>query len=573
MRRREVFVVIIVFLFGCAVRAVNAAGSEKSQLSITLDGDSLIIAISGNSGESKSISIFKDQLNQIDTGHELMIHNELYIGDDKIIIDGVEYAPETIDEMLISRRECSSMTFKAKLPDTYRDEEMPCKVIKVSRADNNNRIGFSGLTVSRGEEIYGDVVALTGDIKVFGKVYGDVVSLLGNVFMYDSSYAEGDVVAPLGQVITEGQYKIKGKLRSKDRENKRHIANLNLSARFNRVEGFTPLINIGVGDSKKELPKIDFSVGYGLALKRWNIDIGFKQNFGSKSPFYMGGNLYRGAFTADKWYFSEADNTVAGLFFKEDFHDFYMRKGGRLSIGREFRKNGFVQAEYTAQTNSYLTKHTNSAIFGGRKKFRENYSTILADPAALASLNGELRMLGLRFGWDSRIADEKASSHRGQHVEMTLETTGDGLLGDIGGDFSYNIAEINLSHYQPVTPKQYVGFRLRGGLSNQQLPLDRRFFLGGVGSLRGYDFKEFEGNRYFLANVDYYWQLSNYFSMSLFTDLGQAGFSKKRFERNGLKSDVGLGFQMAGIVRIDMAQRLDNISRSPVITGRIETAF
>ncbi|NLI15443.1 MAG: hypothetical protein GX409_04070, partial [candidate division Zixibacteria bacterium] len=61
MRRREVFVVIIVFLFGCAVRAVNAAGSEKSQLSITLDGDSLIIAISGNSGESKSISIFKDQ--------------------------------------------------------------------------------------------------------------------------------------------------------------------------------------------------------------------------------------------------------------------------------------------------------------------------------------------------------------------------------------------------------------------------------------------------------------------------------------------------------------------------------
>ncbi len=573
MKRNMVYIGAAIFIFVAAFGLVNAAGNEKNSLLITLDGDSIILTISGDSGENKSVSLFKNQLIQNTTGDGLIIQNELYIGDDKIVIDGIEYTTETINEMLISRRDQSGMTFRAKLPDKYRNEETSRKVIKIDRSNDDNRIGFSGLTISKGDVIYGDVVALTGDVKVFGKVYGDIVSVLGDVFMYDSSYADGDVVAPFGNVITEGQFKIKGKLSSKDKENKRHTANVDISARFNRVEGFTPLMNFSVRDSKHELPKIDFNIGYGFALKRWNVDFKFKQNIGIGGPFYLGGNIYRGAFTPDKWYFSEADNTVAGLFFKEDYHDFYMRKGGRLLAGREFWKNGFVQAEFTAQANNPLTKHTNSAIFGGHKKFRENYSTVIADSAAFAGLKGDLRMIGLHFGWDSRINSEEASYHRGQYFDLTFETAGDGSLGDIGGDYSYDIAEIGVLHYQPITPKQYVGFRLRGGLSNQQLPLDRRFFLGGVGSLRGYDFKEFEGNRYFLANIDYYWKFSDDFSLALFTDLGQAGFSKKQFEKNGLKSDIGVGLLLTEVIRIDIAQRLDKISKSPVITGRIETTF
>lgn len=573
MQRNTGYVFAIMFVLVTTCGLVKAAGNEKNSLLITLDGDSIILTISGDSGENKTVSLLKDQLMQSTTGDGLMIQNELYIGDDKIIIDGTEFTAEAIDKMLITRQNQSGMTFKAILPDTYRNNDNPRKVIKIDRSNDHNRIGFSGLTISKGEVIYGDVVALNGDVKVFGKVYGDVVSVLGNVFMYDSSFADGDVVAPFGNIITEGQFNIRGKLSSKDEEDKRHSANISISARFNRVEGFTPLMNFAIRDSKHELPKIDFNFGYGLALKRWNVDLGFKQNIGFGGPFYFGGNIYRGAFTPDKWYFSEADNTIAGLFFKEDYHDFYMRKGGRLLAGREFWKKGFIQAEFTAQANSPLTKHANSAIFGGHKKFRENYSTVISDSIALEGLKGDLRMLGLHFGWDSRIANERTSYHHGQYFDLTLETAGNGSLGDIGGDFSYDIAEMSVLHYQPITPKQYIGFRLRGGLSNQQLPLDRRFFLGGVGSLRGYDFKEFEGNRYFLANIDYYWRFSDDFSLALFTDLGQAGFSKKQFEKNGLKSDVGVGMLLFDAIRIDVAQRLDDISESPVITGRIETTF
>lgn len=572
MRKSINYTAVISIMLLAAVGIVNAAANDSNSLLITVDGDSIILTIAGNSGQNKSISFYKDQLNQDTIGDGLMIQNELYIGDDKIVIDGTEFSSDAINKMLISRSDQSPITLSAKLPDTY-DFETHRKTIKIDRSDSNNRIGFSGITITGDEVVHGDVVALTGDIKIFGKVYGNIVSVLGNVFMYDGSYADGDVVAPFGTVITDGQYKIRGKLSTSDNQCKRHTANVNISARFNRVEGFTPLLNISVRDSKEELPKIDFNAGYGFALKRWNLDFGFKQNIGFGGPFYFGGNIYRGAYTPDKWYFSETDNTVAGLFFKEDYHDFYMRKGGRLFMGREFWKNGFVQAEYTIQANSPLTKHTNKAIFGGHKNFRENYSTVTDDSVALAGLKGDLRMLGLHLGWDSRIKSEEPSYHRGQYFDLTLETSGDGSLGDIGGDFSYDITSMTFQHYQQLNPRQYIGFRLIGGLSNQRLPLDRRFFLGGVGSLRGYDFKEFEGNRFFLTNIDYYWEFSNDFAMALFTDLGQIGFSQNQFQKSGLKSDIGVGLYLLDAFRLDIAQRLDDTSEKPVVTARIETTF
>jgi hypothetical protein len=576
MKSKLVLISLNLIALMAIISMAHAAGSDKSSLEVMVDGDSIILSISGDHGQNKSVNLLKDRVVTNPGGDGITIENELYIGDDKIVIDGVEFTTEDIDDMQISREDNKSvMTLRAKLPDTYEDSETPRKVIKIDRKSGKDRVSFSGLTVTEGEVVHGDAVAITGDVKVFGRVHGDIISVLGSVFMYDGSLADGDVVAPFGKVITEGKYEIRGKQSSKDEEHKRHTATVDLSARFNRVEGFTPLMNMSIRDSKHELPKVDFNIGYGLALKRWNIDFGFKQNIGINGPFYFGGKIYQGAFTPDKWYFSETDNTVAGLFFKEDYHDFYKRKGGRLFMGREFWKNGFAQAEYTAQANSPLTRHTNKAIFGGHKNFRENYSTVFADSAAWAGLKGDLRMVGLHLGWDSRDKDinEVPSYHRGQYFDLTLETAGDGSLGNIGGDFSYDIAEMAIQHYQPVTPRQFVGFRLLGGLSNQELPLDRRFFLGGVGSLRGYEFKEFEGNRYFLANIDYYWEFSDDFAMALFTDLGQAGFSKTQFEQNGLKSDIGVGLLLFDAFRLDIAQRLDDTGKKPIMTGRIETTF
>jgi hypothetical protein len=567
----------LMMLIGCLTllilytQPVQASDAENKSLQVIVNNDSIIISIENDQGQGKSISLATPAFADTATSGGLMIKNELYIDNDKIIIDGEEFTSADIQKMMISRYDGRNVTFRAGLPGETCAALGTRRVIKIDRSDSKDKLGFSGLVIAKNEEIRGDAVAITGDIKVFGKVDGDIISVLGNIFMYDGSYAGGDVASPFGKVITEGDYRIKGTLSSLDKKPNPCKTNVDVSARFNRVEGFTPMMDIRFRDFEHQLPDVDFGLSYGFAIKNWNVDFGFKQNIGIGGPFYLGGKYYSGVYTPDQWYFTQTENTIAGLFFKEDYYDFYRRKGGQVFLGREFWEKGFAQAEFTAQANSPLKKYAISGIFGGHKKFRDNYSTILPDSSAILGLKGDLRMIGLHFGWDSR--DKKYSYHHGQYLSLSLQTTGKSLIGKLGGDFSYDILEAEIQHYQPITNRQFLGVRLRGGLSNQQIPLDRWFSLGGMGTLRGYDFKEFVGNRYFLTNIDYYWEFSEDFAMAVFADLGQTGFGKRQFERSGLKSDLGIGVIVGDAIRLDIAQRLDDTGRSPILTVRCEETF
>ena len=91
--------------------------------------------------------------------------------------------------------------------------------------------------------------------------------------------------------------------------------------------------------------------------------------------------------------------------------------------------------------------------------------------------------------------------------------------------------------------------------------------------MRGYEFKEFAGNRMLLVNLDYYWKFSEDFTMAVFADFGQAGFGKREFAGMGMKPGIGVGFQFEDFLRLNLAQRLDDTDRSPVVSARTEMRF
>lgn len=575
-RKYYLVVILVLFLFSIAFSASSEKNAEGS-IEIIVKDDSVTVSLRGYNGILKTVTFEKGELfieKDSDKRHDLAhlhIENELIIDGDRIVIDGVEFSSEEIENLFFSSKIRSGFSLKAKF---FHDDYELCrkKVVNVEKHCKDDRFSFGELTIHVDEVVYGDVVSIVGDVRVYGEVLGDIVSVFGDVEMYDGSFAGGDVVAPFGRVLTFGDLEIKGELLPKEKLHEGdHKTDFDMSGRFNRVEGFTLLSGIHYSEADHELPDIDIDVGYAFGLKRWDFDIGFRQQFGNKWAFYIGGNLYQGAFTPDLWRFTQHENTIAGLFFKEDFHDFYYRKGVKAYAGQQLGKYSFFQVEYTAQANDVLAKRTNKAIFGGKKHFRENYSTMLFDSLALLSIKGDLRLIGVRFSWDSR--DDNIQPHSGQYLELAWETAGDGIIGDIGGDFSYDIVEATISHYQPLTPRQYLGFRLKGGYSDQQLPLDRWFFLGGVGSLRGYDYKEYTGNRYMVGNLDYYWEFSDDFIVSLFADIGKAGFGEEEFVKRGYKSDIGLGFIIDDVIRIDIAQRLDDIHKNPLVMARTVMSF
>jgi hypothetical protein len=575
-KKHYLTVILILFLFSIAFSA-SSEKIDKGSIEIIIKDDSVTVSLKDYNGILETITFNKSELSVEKVPDKepdlsrLYIKNELIIDGDRIVIDGVEFSSEEIENLFFSGKIHRGISVKAKiLNDDY--ELCRKKVVNVEKHGEDDLFSFNELIINADEVIYGDVVSLVGNVKVYGEVFGDIVSVFGDVEMYDGSFAGGDVIAPFGRVLTFGDLEIKGKLLPKEKLHEgASKTDFDMSARFNRVEGFTLLSGIHYSEANHELPDIDINVGYAFALKRWNYDLGFRQQFGDEWAFYFGGNLYREATTPDLWRFSQSENTIAGLFFKEDYHDFYHRKGATAYTGQQLGEYSSLQIEYTAQTNDILEKRTNKAIFGGKKHFRENFSTVLYDSVALMSIKGDLRLVGLRFRWDSRNDDIWPNS--GQHMELVWETAGDGIIGDIGGDFSYDIVEASVSHYQPLTPRQHLGLRVRGGYSDQQLPLDRWFFLGGVGSLRGYDYKEFCGNRYVFSNVDYYWEFSDDFIISLFADIGKAGFGEYEFKESDYKSDIGLGFIIGDAIRLDIAQRLDDVGKSPVVMARTVMSF
>ncbi|NIT55067.1 MAG: hypothetical protein GWN00_02110, partial [Aliifodinibius sp.] len=57
--------------------------------------------------------------------------------------------------------------------------------------------------------------------------------------------------------------------------------------------------------------------------------------------------------------------------------------------------------------------------------------------------------------------------------------------------------------YQPVTRGERIRLRMMAGTSEGALPLQKNFELGGISTLRAFNYKAFSGNRMFLTNVEY----------------------------------------------------------------------
>ena len=119
--------------------------------------------------------------------------------------------------------------------------------------------------------------------------------------------------------------------------------------------------------------------------------------------------------------------------------------------------------------------------------------------------------------------------------------------GALGGDYEYARGELNGARSQRVFQRIYLDSRLRAGLATGGLPLQEEFYAGGLGTLPGYEDREFSGNRTLLLNV----QLSfvpfmapeNQWQYRLFSGInaGNAWRSDQHPDIPRLRSDVVAG--------------------------------
>jgi outer membrane protein assembly factor BamA len=185
------------------------------------------------------------------------------------------------------------------------------------------------------------------------------------------------------------------------------------------------------------------------------------------------------------------------------------------------------------------------------------------------------------FTVDSR--DDSESPGQGWLVRGEFEVAGGGLQGD----FEFNRVTGDIRRYQRIVRGEYIDARIRAGAVDQKsdhIPRNKLFDLGGIGTLRGYRFKEFpDATRFVLGNLEYRIQgdkfgyIDNWIlqdlTISFFGDAGWVGSSFDDLDIEAFKSDVGVGLSDEDQDwRIDFAKRLDR-KDSLTVTFRINRTF
>ncbi len=263
--------------------------------------------------------------------------------------------------------------------------------------------------------------------------------------------------------------------------------------RYNRVEG----VYIGLAQPKRlywhSKPWLvsTGSIGYGFANHTWRYSLGlYLPLYFENQIIEIGGEGHSFTDSKDEWRFDRDENSMTSLIAREDFLDYFERRGFTASASWYYKGEESLNLRaslgYVHDTYGSMSRATNWSIFGGDKTFRinpvvndGNVNSIVVSGGlhTLPSLTDRSR------GWDAQFLFEKAG-------------------GTAKGDFEFNQFTVDLRRYQPLSQHLTLNARVRMGMSDGIVPVQRQFELGGPGTLPGYRYKEFNGSHMALFNTE-----------------------------------------------------------------------
>lgn len=432
-----------------------------------------------------------------------------------------------------------------------------------------------------------DVLVVRGNVRVYntGKVRGNITAVGGTIEVFDNGVVLGDMLETNAQHLFVRNKNLRQVFRrslKRDRYGTIPISEKgeDILFKYNRVEG----LFLGMQFPKNFIPRIGHLsaygfVGYGFKSKDVRFQLGLDRWFFSpvEYRFEVGAELHSLTESKDVWRMPYFENTLAALLFREDFHDYFGREGYSFHISQNFTPYLKTKLAYRQDDYASLSNHASWSLFGGKKRFRRNPQIAEGN---MRSIYGEMLFDNrddpdfTTTGWYALASGEVASSQ-------------------LGGDFSFNRYTLDVRYFQPVSTGENLNVRLMLGASEGDLPVQKNFEIGGISTLRGYQYKEFTGDSFFLLNLEYrihsrimgteFPLLGDDFSLILFTDFGDAWNGDaggnlwdhlQMFRVNRLKNDVGIAIaDPEGEYRLNIARRTDTSKNDFVFTFRISQPF
>ena len=264
------------------------------------------------------------------------------------------------------------------------------------------------------------------------------------------------------------------------------------------------------------------------------------------------------------------ENSLAMTFFREDYRDYYRRRGVTASLVLNpwpwLRLQGGMHANEFSSLDNTTTWSFKSGEFVPNPP---------ADDGLMRSLFGEARF-GRTFNY----------------LSVTYERSGENLMG---GDFSFEQITATYRGRLTLGPRAHLDVRLMAGSNfRDTLPAQRRYVLGGLGTIRGYgyqsvltldpeggytntDGQHYGGERMVMANAEYAFRLGGPITMILFGDTGMAWEDRTTIPSfDELETSAGIGFKLgkkSDGLRVNVIQQLDTPKSDALVQIRINRMF
>jgi hypothetical protein len=388
------------------------------------------------------------------------------------------------------------------------------------------------LEIAFAQTVNGNVAVLRGPVSIAGRVIGHVIVINGDLMLAPGARIDGGVVvvggylegregatitgvvrhyreplrfreeaegivAEANQVAVDEDESWVERWRRRRRESASKLT-LMTGGSYNRVEGLA----VHGGPSVRRTTswgdvRVD-AFGILRSVDHWewtalNVghDVTVQVGLGRDLSIAVGARAFDIVSPVEAWQLRDGEVGLASFFLHRDYRDYWARHGGAAYVTLRVGEAFSITPSYSEERWSTLPERDPFTLFRGGQQWRPNP---VVD-------EGRFRLTSARFAYDTRTDVDDPSS--GWHVVADVEhgRSADVRLAPTPADVrdpesgsarvEYTRVFLDARRYNRVSPDGQLNLRLvtGGWLDGDELPMQRRFALGGAGSLAGYDFR------------------------------------------------------------------------------------
>ena len=212
--------------------------------------------------------------------------------------------------------------------------------------------------------------------------------------------------------------------------------------------------------------------------------------WGRRRGFAVGAATFDEVAKIESWQLTEPDGGLAAFFLKRDYFDWFGRHGGRIHASAFNSDFASVTMGYSAERWSSRSAREVFSLFRGSENWRVNSPVndgvvhLLDVDVRFDTRNRPLRPLA---GWYVSAQYEYGSGD----FEFAGRPFGPDDVSTDMRQLKYGRAFFDVRRYNRISPRRQLNGRLvlGGWLHGDELPLQRRLSVGGIGTIPGFDFR------------------------------------------------------------------------------------